>query len=93
MRTFSLFVNGVEGGLYKSTSPNISARKIFRNICRRINNDNFEFEIIDVITKKKYRYFGKRMQNMEIKTFVKNGETRVIQCKYVHKIRRIYDNI
>jgi len=90
-RIFSLFINNVKAGFYESKNPNQSARKIFRNVCRKLKNlDTFDFEIIDVKTEKVYKYSGTRKFVDKIKQFKKYGEIRNVHCKYEYSVKRIY---
>jgi hypothetical protein len=92
MHTYSLFLHGIESGFFRGRSPNEAARKIYRSVSRQINaGDEFEFEIIHVIHKRVYKYYGKRKEINETKVFTKNGIRREFICKYKYSVRRLYE--
>lgn len=99
MKTYSLILNGVQSGFYKSHVPNVSAKKIFRSVCKEMIKNNltkkdekidFEFDIINIDNNKKYKYHGLAYPVDEIKKFKKHGEDRFIKISYVYIINRLY---
>jgi hypothetical protein len=81
--------NNIVAGIFYSHLANVSARKIFRLASRKINVNEFEFDIICLETNKIYTYAGKRIiQNLEMK-FIKHGMTRTFISKYKYSVRRI----
>jgi hypothetical protein len=93
-RTFSLLLNGVQAGSFKSQFPNESARKIFRKTCMQLNNvQEFEFEIIDIHTLQIYKYEGKRFPVNNSMSFEVDGITRTFQQNFIHKVRRIRNKL
>lgn len=84
-------------GLYKAKNNLVypCALKIFRLTSRKLDVDKFEFEIIDINSKKRYRYFGEKVKldpdEKNIKKFNYYGEERVFIKLYKYKIRRIYE--
>lgn len=93
MNTYSLLVNGIESGYYHGKNPYPCARKIFRNVSKKMNIDSFEFRIINIKNKRTYYYFGERKLNDSGKeyTFKYLDQVRVFKVKYLYKITRIYD--
>ena len=93
MQTYSLLLNGKEAGYYTSKAPNVSARKIFRAVSRKLKSghNEFVFDIINVKTRKIYKYRGIRKECNENKTFIKNGIERLFIVKYKYRVRRLYE--
>ncbi len=94
-RGFALIINGKEFGLYKAVFPSIASKKIFKNLCREMKIDEFEFEIIDVIDKRRYKFFGRRIKLDEndpknILVFSYYGEERRFIKKYSYKLERVF---
>lgn len=99
MKTYSLILNDIQSGYYRSRVPYVSARKIFRNVVMEMIKNNvheskksieFEFDIINVENQNKYKYHGSAHPCDEEKTFVKYGEKRIVKINYVYVIKRIY---
>lgn len=91
---FSLYHKNNEAGLFYSYVPNTSARKIFRGICQKLkiaDNEEIEFTIINVETKKIYKYYGKKELSNKVLIFKKFGIEKKITVKYLYKVKRLYN--
>ena len=95
MNHYRLFTEDEEYMNYFSSRPIHSARKIFRKLCRKLDDNDFEFEIINTKTKKRYTYHGIRkmrtnLTDDDILQFKHNDEVREFVRIYDYVLKRIY---
>jgi hypothetical protein len=94
LQHFGLWNDDCEYGIFHGRRPGDCARKIFRNTCKLFKLDAFEFEIINLKTKKIFKYYGKRIKldindPANIKEFSYFGEKRIFRKLYSYKIQRV----
>lgn len=89
MKVFRLCDCDENFGRFKSVRPITSARKIFRRMCVSFNIHEKEitFDICDIQSGKKYKYRGRRMNNLD--EICIDNKPKFLR-KYKHEIKRIY---
>lgn len=99
-KCYGCVIDGKVGGEYWACSPSLAGRKIFRNLLRMLEKDEMvkinkiQFEIINLETKKTYKYVGYRMKDHKVLTFYDKARDKTAQFvrEYKHVVRRVYDD-
>lgn len=96
MQHYSLYKGKEEYGLYHSRRPVCGAKKVFKSICKNLDVDEAIFEIINIMTKQTYKYYGKRKkipfdEQKSVMHFTKFNEKRIFIKKHEYKLIKVND--
>lgn len=95
---FGCVVKNQIAGEYWATTPCFAGKKILRNLLGNLDVDKIQFDIINLQTKKMYRYVGYRMKitdpNKRMMEFInpKTGKVRRFFKNYEYVVKRYHDD-